>query len=378
MITHSQMWKRSGFKLWGAVTFHNAVIGGILLAIISFFTNLIVSSVPNFTLKGLMTSSEVQRQFLLLFFSEKAIIALILLCLFYVVTVFIFTPFQLAGLTGMANEGIMGGSTRFSSYFRMGARYFWRMLGHLLLMYLIIAVVSIPSSILDRISKYLIDSGNEVEGLIVALVSLLFMIPVFLTAMVFMFSPFILTAENKGPWQSIKLSFTLFRKAPGKYFATLVFIMIYSIFIGIFITILVIFFFIFSSVGGVSGTTLLVLSIIAFLVFSLIGSLMFSLIAVRYHNYLRRWITPEAGPNSFMPPHYGGQFPDNGPSPEGFNSNSNNLGWQTPPPPNQGPSHGDNPYNETKPATHEENNKEAKNPNPQSYPHFPSDPHDKD
>ncbi|MFC4075679.1 hypothetical protein [Salinithrix halophila] len=360
MSTYFQLLRRNGWKIGGAV-----LVGSILSYIVwsmAIFILYMIGLVIGLAAIGLspdqLTSGDPSAELLNPAFGVGAMIGILIFTLLYIVITYLTFSFPTAGMYGMINEAVLDGNTQFVSFFTFGVRYFWKVFLQMMLIILGIFLIMVPAILVDIMALYANEAGNSVMTVILVILYVLLLIPMFLFCLSSMFAPIILTAENKGPWESLKLSLKLFRKKTKEYFFTLLLLIAGTVAMIALLSILGIPFLIplITSDGeSAFGVIMIVLYILlVLLIMPFFYSAITMILSLRYKERLRRFIVPDQdGPGPFD-----GSGGANGSDPNGGPHDNGNPPQASGPVPEQ-PTDRGKEHGQSQPA----------------YPQFPSDPH---
>ncbi|MDR0768286.1 MAG: hypothetical protein LBE57_07710 [Methanosarcinales archaeon] len=144
----------------------------------------------------------------------------------------IFYSFIYAGLTGMAKEAALTGSTKLVDFFSYGVLYLLRVLGYTVV---IILFIGIPMGILAAIIMVLIIMAAAVSAAVAIILGLLFLL-VFLVVGILLllityFGTYAIVVDDMGVIESLKKSYYLFmdNKADIFIFVLLIFVIAFGV-----------------------------------------------------------------------------------------------------------------------------------------------------
>lgn len=293
------------------------------------------------------------------------ILVLIGTLFFIVLSIFIYS-FLFAGSYSMVNEIALDGTSSFGTYFSSGFRFFGRMFFHLILMGLLLIPFSIPALVGEALVIWSHFNGSQTGVALWGIVAILGWIFVGIVNLGAMHGPVILTAENKGAWESLKLSYKVTVKSFGKAFVTIVSV------IGAVIAYYVVFGLpmmlsaAFASEDNIGAALLYLLFLGLFLLTLPFAQMAFQLIvSLRYKWYLRKWVVPEEE----WPDQSTGNTGENGFTHTAFPPRDDSLKTE-PSPTAQPKSEGET---DAQPSSNDPGETDARPRN--QYPQFPTDPH---
>ncbi|OYD08333.1 hypothetical protein [Paludifilum halophilum] len=365
MSTYFSLLKKNGLKMWGTFLLGHVITNTVffifyllwyLIGLIFVFGGLAtmnVSSLSPEELESAMAPGAI----------IFAVIWFVILMLFSGFT----SSFQVAGSYGMVNEAVLDGTTYFNTFFTAGFRYMFKLFGQFVLIMLLMIPISLPIIVLEVI--FFLIGNTDLTPLALILEGLIGIIiyPLFFLAV--LFAPIILTAENKGPWKSIKISFRLFIKSFGKVFVTALSMLAAFIPYGIFGFLMVLLFLPADGADESVMAGLILISILLYLLmlvsFPFFQAAAMIAASLRYKMYLRPMVVPEEYHNH-----------------NGFGDG--NGGWNdsvSPQPEPIQPNPADQPYPEQsdrpepqQPDQPQQAPEQPEQPQSPRYPQFPTDP----
>ncbi|PTM58174.1 hypothetical protein [Desmospora activa] len=358
MGTYFKLLRRHGLKMWAgnllgllATSTIVGVIGVIILAILIGIVGTSITGTLGDAFSGGDTNNIGNA-----FASIGVGILIVLLIgtlIFVILSTFIYS-FCYAGSYAMVNEIVLDGIASIRTYFGSGFRYFGRMFLHLFLLGLVLFPFSIPAIVFEVLANIALFNGNETGRLLWGIAALVGWIFLFIVNLGAIHGPVILTAENKGAWESLKLSYRLTFKSFGKVFLTVLCIIAATITYMIFsIPMTVTSMFAENNIGLLLLTILLMGLFYLFLPFYQMAVQL--IISLRYKQHLRKFVVPEEELQTDGSP-YGGSF-DSPSSPQS-----------------------DVPQSATESAAgaaaeYEQSDTNEKEAPKNKYPQFPTDPH---
>ncbi|QKG84028.1 hypothetical protein GXN76_05775 [Kroppenstedtia pulmonis] len=221
MSTYFQLLKQNGLKFWG--TF---LLGYLAVITIDYIVTLIVMVLGFLILFGgaaigtqmIDSLSSSPEAIFTAIGAPGFLIGYFLFLLMIILTSSFFLSYYYAGSFSMVNEVVLDGSTSMATFFNSGFRYWIRMFWLSCLSLLLGLLVLIPVFLIDLTSLLFDNSSVILIYLIIEYI--IGFILLSLLGLSLLFAPVIMTAENKGAWESIRLSINIFRKSFGKVFVT--------------------------------------------------------------------------------------------------------------------------------------------------------------
>jgi hypothetical protein len=151
-----------------------------------------------------------------------AILILVLIgALFFILLSLLIYSFLIAGSYSMVNEIALDGISSVGTYFSSGFRYLGRMFLHLILLGLLLIPAAIPALVGEGLILWSYFQGNSSGTALWGIVAILGWIFVAIFSLGAMHGPVIMTAENKGAWESLKLSYKLTFQSFGHVLVTI-------------------------------------------------------------------------------------------------------------------------------------------------------------
>ncbi|QKI81741.1 hypothetical protein [Kroppenstedtia eburnea] len=297
MGTFFSLLRKHGLKMWGIhlLGFLIMMAALFVMEIIFYFVGLVAFLAMGIGV-SVVSADNLDQAF------TSATVGMILLVALFVIFIylvsFLIQSFHTAGSIGLATEAVLDDSTSLNSYFRSATRYLWKMF----LLSILAAVVSlpilIPWGVVDFGMAFASELDNTLLFFLCAALWLLLLVAMILFGSLLLYAPYIMIAENMGPWQSIRHSIRAARKSYGKAFVTLLlliaavtpFIIVYAVLAG------VTFYPLFLDPDNVGVGTFLGLSLLILvflLTFPLIQVIINLIISLRYKQHMRQWVVPE-------------------------------------------------------------------------------------
>lgn len=302
---------RHGFKMWGTYLlgyFFVWVLQGVATLLLYLFG--LVTLLASVGISTSLTDTDGMEK-ALESASPGLALGLLLFVFLYYLLLFLFQSFHSAGSTGMATEAVLDNSSSLSSYFRNGFRYFWKMFLQIILMGLLFLPALLPLAAIDLGILFATEANSVVAYFLWALWALLLIAFLYFISL-FLYAPFIMIAENKGPWESIRDSMRAARKSYGQNLITLLLLIASFIPFMVLYLVLSFLFFLPLSTQPDPGGGAVILGLL--LVFILLLTLPFMevvtrlIVASRYKQHMRKWVVPE-DPNPAPEVPYGQSFP---------------------------------------------------------------------
>ncbi|SMO35854.1 hypothetical protein [Melghirimyces algeriensis] len=296
MDTYFGLLKKHGLKMWGGYFLGNLITTVVLsmFILIFYLVGLItIFAAVGISVTDLQTGNIPEGNLEAL--GAGMVFGIILLLILYCLTILFTSSFQTAGSLGMATEAVLDGSTSLLSFFRLGFRYFWRIFLQSILIILITIPISVPLIAADLGIMFAYEADSMIFMVFCGILWFLFLLALIGFLCLLIFAPVILIAENKGPWESIKLSFQASRKSLGKTVGTILLLILLMVFFFIFYGIIgVIFTLVGASDSGAIGILVnFMMFVLVLLTIPMIGVASTLFIAYRYKRYMRRWVAPD-------------------------------------------------------------------------------------
>lgn len=299
MSTYFQLLKQNWLKLWGTFLLgYLAVmtidyIATLILIVLGFLILFGGAAVGVQMIDSLSSSPEA------LFTAIGAsgfLIGYFLFLLLIILSSSFFFSFYSAGSFSMVNEAVLDGSTSMATFFNSGFRYWIRMFWLTCLSLLLGLLVLIPVFLIDLTS--LLFDNSDVILIYLPIEIIMGVILLSLLGLSLLFAPVIMTAENKGAWESIRLSINIFRKSFGKVFVTaLGMIVAFGVPVIIFLGVIFTLFIISEAAPELEVVTLIMLIgvyILFYLSSPFLQAASILIASLRYKIYFRPMVVPEA------------------------------------------------------------------------------------
>ncbi|MFD1426368.1 hypothetical protein JOD24_002981 [Kroppenstedtia sanguinis] len=296
MGTFFGLLRKHGFKMWGIHLLGLLIMfaAGMVVQFVFYIIGMLVFLGMGIGMSTVSADSLDQAM-------DSATVGFILLGALFMLLIYLavllIQSFHSAGSIGLATEVVLDDSSSLNSYFRSATRYLWKMF----LLTILIAVISlpilIPWGIADAGMAMFQDSNHLLFILCTILWFLLLAVMMFFGSLL-LYAPYIMIAENIGPWQSIRHSIRAARKSYGKTLVTLLlliaavipFIIVYSVIAGASFIPLILdpdn-----AGVGVFLGIILLFLVIIPTAPFMQV--IIHLILSLRYKQHMRQWVVPE-------------------------------------------------------------------------------------
>lgn len=387
MGTYFKLLRQHGLKMWIANLlgfFATTVIVGIFaLIIFGILFGIAAASIGNALTVG---DPEAIGEALVGMGVGILIAVLIGILLFTVLSLFIYS-FVYAGSYAMVNEIVLDGVSSIGTYFRSGFRYLGRMFLHMFLLVLVLIPFSVPAIVGEVLSLISYFNDNDTGTLIWRIVAFIGWILVVIASLGSIHGPVIMTAENKGAWESLTLSYKLIFKSFGKVLVTCL-----CLFAAVIVYMII------SLPATVTNMLAESQNNLGLALLSLLFSLLLSLfvpffqmanqliVSLRYKLYLRKWVVPEEDLH-IDGAVYGGDF-NNPPFPQLNDPQA--ASWPetaaTSPDHDEKPQADETPYENynippfpspgnDQPVNRKKDDSDDDEPPQNKYPKFPTDPH---
>lgn len=297
MGTFFRLLGRHGFKMWGTYLLGYFIVWVVQsVAALFFYLFGIVSLLASVGIGASLDDPE-NLEKALETASPGLLIAFFLFVFLFYTVLFLIQSFHSAGSTGMATEAILDNSTSLNGYFRDGFRYFWKMFLQSILLGLLLLPTLVPLVAVD-LGILFATEADSIAVYILWILWFLLLLAILFFISLLLYAPFIMIAENKGPWQSIRHSIRATWKSYGQTFITLLLLIASLIpFIVFYLLLALLLFLPFATQSDPGVGMLLAILLFAFIY---LVSLPFMevviklIIALRYKQNVRKWVVPES------------------------------------------------------------------------------------